>query len=86
MNDKNRKLEVAKLIADGLTAAQISQKLGITKKTVEKHLEILRAAYMAKNAPHLIAILFRTKIIDVYFFRDKNYHKSIFIILTRFNF
>lgn len=64
MKGKNRKIEVAKLVADGLTGQEIGQELNISVKTVQKHMEILRAVYNAKNAPHLVAILFREKIIN----------------------
>lgn len=38
-----REIEVARLVADGLTNRQIGSRLGISERTAERHVENLRA-------------------------------------------
>lgn len=55
MNEKQEK--ILNLVSQGMKAKQVGLELGISQRTVEKELEILRAAYGAKNTPHLIALV-----------------------------
>ncbi len=64
MKGSVKRIEVIKLTAEGHNAQETGQKLGISSRTVEKYLEILRAAYEAKNTPHLIHIAHQQKIIE----------------------
>lgn len=56
--------QILLLLSNGHTAGQIGAKFKLSTRTVEKHIEILRAAYRAKNTPHLIGIALRTGIIQ----------------------
>lgn len=64
MNVTDRKIEILKMLADGYKAREIGLQLGIAIKTVEKHVEILKTAYEAKNTPNLIHIAHRQKLIS----------------------
>lgn len=55
--------EILLLLSNGHTAGQIGAKIKLSARTVEKHLEIMRYVYGAKNTPHLISIALRTGII-----------------------
>lgn len=50
-----RELEILKLTADGNTMQQVSYKLNISDRTVEKHLENLRSRFNCHNSAQLIA-------------------------------
>lgn len=55
--------QIMSLLSSGYTASEIGVKINRSKKTVEKHLELLRAVYGAKNSTHLIGIALRNGII-----------------------
>lgn len=59
----SKQKEVLFLVSTGHTAFEISGKVDLKQRTVEKYLEILRAAYGARNTPHLIGIALRNKVI-----------------------
>lgn len=61
LTDKRR--EIMLLLADGVTTEAIGQKMGISKRTVEKHLELMRAKMGVKNTIQLIAKSLREKLI-----------------------
>ena len=52
------------LLSLGHTASQIGGKVALRTRTVEKYLETLKAAHGAKNAPHLVGIAIRRKLIQ----------------------
>lgn len=62
--ETEKQKQILLLLSEGHTAVEIGAKIKRSKKTVEKHLEILRAVYGAKNSPHLIGIALRTGIIQ----------------------
>lgn len=62
MTDTQKK--IVQLVATGHTAAQVGLELGLNRRTVEKHLEILKYIHEAKNTPHLIHIAHRNKLIE----------------------
>jgi DNA-binding CsgD family transcriptional regulator len=64
MELKGRKLEIIKMLADGHKAKDIGQILSISARTVEKHIQLVKAKFQAKTASHLIAIAFRQKLIE----------------------
>ena len=54
----NRELECIKLVADGGSAKEIGQLIGVAPRTVEKHLDQARLKLGAKNRAHLVAAAF----------------------------
>lgn len=52
------------LYAEGRTTEEIGLKLNAGKKTVERHIQLIRKDYDARNIAHLVAIFLRTKIIE----------------------
>jgi DNA-binding CsgD family transcriptional regulator len=61
MNDNQKK--IVEMVANGLTAQQIGDTLKISRRTVEKHLQIIKYIYDAKNTPHLVHIAHVKKLI-----------------------
>jgi DNA-binding CsgD family transcriptional regulator len=51
----DREREVIELVAQGLSAKQIAQRLEITPRTVERHFENVRNKLRAKNQAHMVA-------------------------------
>lgn len=56
--------QILLLLSNGDTSKEIGAKIRLSSRTVEKHLENLRASYGAINASHLISIALRTGIIQ----------------------
>lgn len=54
---------IALLICEGFTSKDIGGKLGNKSTTIDAHKNNLLRKYQANNMPHLIAILFRNKLI-----------------------
>jgi DNA-binding NarL/FixJ family response regulator len=54
-----REEEILGLLAQGLRLAEIAEKLGISPKTVESHLEHLKEKLRCKSVPELRALAFR---------------------------
>lgn len=54
-----RQLEVLHLLADGLTTAEISRELFITREAVKAHLGRIYKRIDAKRAAHAVAIGYR---------------------------
>lgn len=48
-----------RMTADGLKAAEIAHKLGISPRTVEAHCEIVRLKLGARTAAHAVALWLR---------------------------
>ena len=54
-----REEEILRLLAQGLRLAEIAEKLGISPKTVESHLEHLKEKLRCKSVPELRALALR---------------------------
>lgn len=54
-----REEEILRLLAQGLRLAEIAEKLGISPKTVESHLEHLKGKLRCKSVPELRALAIR---------------------------
>jgi two-component system, NarL family, response regulator LiaR len=59
-----REREVLLLLAEGFSDAQIADRLTISPKTANYHVENLKSRFEAANRTHLIAIVLRRRIID----------------------
>lgn len=51
-------------VAEGIGRAETAQKNGKAIRTIERHLEIMRARMGAKTAAHLIHLAHQNKILD----------------------
>jgi DNA-binding CsgD family transcriptional regulator len=51
-----RELQVLDLLANGASTAEVSTKLGITKRTVEDHIKNASIKLGARNRTHAIAL------------------------------
>jgi two-component system invasion response regulator UvrY len=58
-NLTTREEEILRLLAQGLRLAEIAEKLGISPKTVESHLEHLKEKLRCKSVPELRALALR---------------------------
>jgi len=54
---------IVKQVSEGFTSKEIAHSLEISKKTVEKYIELMKAVHGAKNLYNLVAIFFRKKLI-----------------------
>jgi DNA-binding CsgD family transcriptional regulator len=52
----HREIEVLAHIAQGMTAAEIATLLGITKRTVDAHMQSIREELNASNTAHAVAV------------------------------
>ena len=48
--------KIINLLSKGYTAGEIGEKLKLSRRTIEKQIEILKMIYKAKNVAHLVAI------------------------------
>lgn len=53
-----RETEILKYVADGLTAKQIAQCIGLERRTIEIYIQNLRKKLGAKNTAHAIYLYF----------------------------
>jgi DNA-binding NarL/FixJ family response regulator len=60
-----RELELLSLMADGLTDAEIAEKLSISVKTMRSRLHALRMKMQARTRTHAVAIAFRRGLLEV---------------------
>src|SRR5437588_297356 len=60
-----RELDLLQLMADGLTDAEIAEKLSISAKTMRSRLHALRMKMQARTRTHAVAIAFRRGLLDV---------------------
>jgi DNA-binding CsgD family transcriptional regulator len=58
-----RELEVARLIADGMSNRVIAERLGCAPQTVQHHLNHMYWKLGATGSAHMVAILFRKGIL-----------------------
>jgi len=59
-----RRLKVLQAFADGGTYPTVARALGITEKTVERHLLLSREALRAVNTTHAVAAAMRKGLIE----------------------
>ncbi|HEY6917015.1 MAG TPA: helix-turn-helix transcriptional regulator, partial [Allosphingosinicella sp.] len=50
-----RENEILNLVATGLSAKEVANKIGIAPRTVERHIENVRMKMRARNRAHMIA-------------------------------
>ena len=60
-----RELDLLQLMADGLTDAEIAEKLSISAKTMRSRLHTLRKKMHARTRTHAVAIAFRRGLLEV---------------------
>ena len=60
-----RELQLLALMADGLTDAEIAEKLSISPKTMRSRLHALRMKLQARTRTHAVAIAFRRGLLEV---------------------
>jgi len=60
-----REMELLSLMADGLTDAEIAEKLSISAKTMRSRLHTLRIKMQARTRTHAVAIAFRRGLLEV---------------------
>ncbi len=58
-----RDKRIMQFVANGFTALQIADKIGLSKKTVEHRILILRKKLNSKSITHLAITLLRAKVI-----------------------
>lgn len=54
-----RQMQIASLVADGLSNREIAEKLVITPRTVEGHLDIIRGKFGVRNRSQITAKVLR---------------------------
>jgi DNA-binding CsgD family transcriptional regulator len=64
MVNTERQNQVMAFTVSGFTAKEIGEMLGISSRTVEQNLTLMKAEHHAKNIPHLVAIFFRKGLIS----------------------
>lgn len=64
MKYETKDTEILKLMASGLRAKEIGQKLNISNRVVERRVEIMKFSHGAKNAIELVVMAIRKKIIE----------------------
>lgn len=57
--------EIMQLISEGYRAKDIAARVNMSHRSVEKRLEVLKAAHEANNLPHLVAIAIKKKLIKL---------------------
>lgn len=62
-NLSGREQQVLELTAEGLTNAEIGQRLFLAEETVKSHLRHLLAKLQARNRAHAVALGFRLRLI-----------------------
>jgi DNA-binding CsgD family transcriptional regulator len=51
-----RELEILGLVANGFSAKEVANRLGIAPRTVERHTENVRMKMRARNRPHMVTL------------------------------
>lgn len=51
-----KELEIVRLLAEGLTKAEVAEQIGVSTDTVRTHLSRLRARWNARSSAQLVAI------------------------------
>lgn len=60
-----REREVITLFGQGLTAEQVSERLGLAIHTAHHHIKYAKKKVKARNITHLVAIAIKDRLIDV---------------------
>lgn len=60
----DREMEILKLVADGKTGWEMSTILHLSEHTIRNHIENARRKFDAMNTPHMVALAFRSKVIE----------------------
>lgn len=60
---RSKEIRILKLLSHGKNMYEIGKSLGISRRTVEQHILVMRRIEGAENVAHLIAIAFRKKLI-----------------------
>lgn len=60
-----RESEVLNLVATGLSAKEVANKIGIAPRTVERHIENVRMKMRARNRAHMVAQAVVTGVLDL---------------------
>lgn len=63
MIPEQHKKRILELLAEGDRAKEIGTKMEISHRTIERHIEIIKAIHRAKNLHHLVSIALREKLI-----------------------
>jgi DNA-binding CsgD family transcriptional regulator len=61
----NREQQVLVLVADGYSAKQIANQIGIARRTVEGHIETVRLKMRARNKTHLITLAVQAGVLKI---------------------
>ncbi len=64
MINAERQKQLMAYIVSGLTSIEISEMLGLSNRTIEQNISMMKAQYHAKNIPQLVAIFFRKGLIS----------------------
>lgn len=54
-----REREIVQLLAQGLSAKELAQRLAIASRTVEGHIETIKLKTLTRNRTHLVAVALR---------------------------
>lgn len=60
-----RELEILALVARGLSAKQIAQRIAIAPRTVERHIENTRLKVRARNRAHLVTRAIASGLLEI---------------------
>lgn len=58
-----QELQILQLLANGYKASEIGDAMGLSTRTVEKYIELMKGEYDARNVVHLAVIAVRNKVI-----------------------
>jgi DNA-binding CsgD family transcriptional regulator len=61
----SREREILHLVAQGYSAKETAQEIGIAPRTVERHIENVRHKLRARNKSHMIAKAVSLRLLDV---------------------
>ena len=61
----DRELEVIRLVVDGLTNAEIAERLGIVERTVQAHVAAARAKLGARSRTQLAVYALRLRLVPL---------------------
>jgi DNA-binding NarL/FixJ family response regulator len=60
-----REQQILEFVAHGWSAKQVAQRIDIAPRTVERHIENIRAKMNARNTPHMITCAFSNGLLKV---------------------
>ena len=65
MTTVERDNKILELLSQGKTAKQIEELIGISDRTVQYRIDVLKAAHEAENIPQLVTIAIKKKLIKI---------------------